>query len=508
MPNPPPLGAIAAGIRYQVRFFWRMALPMLMPVPRVAKVVMEHRGIDAVDDVVVYYASPGENDRGRRISLDLHQLKFHVAQSGYVDEDVLVDPAWAGTKSPMLSRLAGAWKQTVASHPNARLKLVTNWPWRHDSPIAKHIRDGGSLSDEFLSASSRTKIGKVRSSWKTACSLSDGDFLAFLRSVRFATSAVSQDDAEQWLDALCQAAGLVPARAGVDYSAYDDLGKRLIESGRTEHTPESLRELVEAERLLAQKDQPFSSTFAVRSFTRFVPPVETEAACVVDMADLFDGRRPLQAETWSTDVPARLEAALPSVEALRQPVQVAIDAHLSIAWYVGHLLDPKAGIRVAIRQKTRGKGVEVWDVSCSRQPAGAPAWELATGVENELATDLAVVVSVTHDALEDAARHVRATLPAVREIVHARLPQQGHQAIVDGPHACWLADELVRLLAPKVAELRPPHVHVFPACPASLAFLLGQGGRALGPTTIYEYQFGEASRAYAPGMSTNKESAR
>jgi hypothetical protein len=53
-----------------------------------------------------------------------------------------------------------------------------------------------------------------------------------------------------------------------------------------------------------------------------------------------------------------------------------------------------------------------------------------------------------------------------------------------------------------VAELRPTHVRVFPACPASLAFLLGQGARTFGPTTIYEYEFGEASRGYCAGMTT------
>jgi hypothetical protein len=165
---------------------------------------------------------------------------------------------------------------------------------------------------------------------------------------------------------------------------------------------------------------------------------------------------------------------------------LAFDAHLSIAWYVGHLLDPKAGIGVSLRQK----------------PLGAATWDMTAHTEKEHGTDLAVVVSVTHNAFEDAVRYIRENLPTVREIVHARLPQHGHQTIVDGSHACWLADELVDLLRERASRILPRRTHVFPACPVSLAFLLGQSGRVLGPATIYEYEFGESSRGYAPGMST------
>ncbi len=48
-PTPPPIGATSAGLRYQVRCFWWHALPMLYDT-HVAKVVVEHRDIDALDD--------------------------------------------------------------------------------------------------------------------------------------------------------------------------------------------------------------------------------------------------------------------------------------------------------------------------------------------------------------------------------------------------------------------------------------------------------------------------
>lgn len=503
MGTPPPLGAISAGIRYQVRFFWRHALAMLHPDPAVAKVVLEHRGVEAVDDVVVFYNPPGVNDRGRLVSADFHQLKFHVARSGAVDHYAVLDPAWTGTKVPILLRLAEAWSEISGEHPGARLKLVTNWPWAPSSPVARLIRDGGGLSADFFTATSRSEIGRIRSAWEGACGLSAPGFRSFVEALRFSTSAVSEEDAELWLIDRCQLAGLVPVQPGVEHSPYDDLGARLIESGRTEHTPESLRALVERAGLVATNDPPFRSTFAVRSFTRFAHVPDTDGACQVDLTDLFEGRYHRSHDSWAGPIRQRLEAALSQVDALPEPVHVALDAHLSIAWYTGHLLDPKFGKQIALRQRVKGKGIEIWDVSAPRRPEGAEDW--AVKCDAGKGTDLAIVVSVTHSAEADALRYVRESLPAVGKVVFASLPNPGPQAVQDGPHARWLVDDLMRSLGVVVSDLRPAHVHLFPACPASIAFLLGQEGRLLGPTTIYEYDFGHVERRYRAGMTTNTE---
>lgn len=467
----------------------------------VTKVVVEHRSVDAVDDVVVYYAPPGLNENGTTVAVDFYQVKFHVAQTGAVDHNAVIDPGWTGTKQSLLDRFCGAWKEIRALHPTARLNLVTNWPWDPTSPLASLIRDGGRLDDKFFQAGPASKVGRVRVKWQAACGLPDNEFIAFVKSLRFSTSAVSQSDAEAWLRDRCQLAGLVPIDTGVDWSPYDDLGKRLIESGRTEHTPESLRRLVSEQRLVQASSPPFKSTFAVRSFRRFGHVPATDGACVVDLTDLFTGRWPTSENSWSGEICQRLEICLPSIQMLGQPVYLALDAHLSIAWYVGYLLDSKAGIAVVLRQPIKGKGVELWDVSEPRRPACAAGWT-STLEKVGAGHDLAVVASVTHSALTDAKAFIMAELPTVGSILYVALPELGPHVVQDGGHARWIADELVRAVGVQVAELRPERVHMFPACPASLMFLIGQEARALGPTTVYEYAFGHASRAYRPGMTT------
>lgn len=493
----PSLGAISAGIRWQVRFFWRHAIAMLVPKSPVARVAIEYRNTDAVDDVFVEYAAPGVNDRGAQVRADFFQLKYHVAQTGAVDHDAVIDPGWTGTKEPLLKRFADAWKTLHVEHPNARLQLVTNWPWDHSSAV--EVRDGGRIGETFFTKGPASKVGKIRARWEHACALSGSEFESFIRSLRFGTSGLSQDEAEVWLRDRCQLAGLVPVPPDQDHSPYDDLGKRLIESGRTEFTPESLRDLVEKQGLIATKEPPYRSTLAVRSFSKHAHVPETDGACVVDLTDLFEYRLPRDANAWQT-VRARLERRLDEVTKLPQPIHIALDSHLSIAWFAGTLFNPKCGVQVTLRQRTIGKGIELWDISAPTKPNDG-GWKLVS-VERGDGRELAVVLSATHDAIADATSFVHAALPAVGRIVHASLPTPGSQAIHNGSEARWLADELVRELTSLVASFRPTQLHVFPSCPASLAFLIGQGSEVLGPMTFYEFEFGAATRSYRAGMST------
>jgi len=86
-------------------------------------------------------------------------------------------------------------------------------------------------------------VGKIRRRWQEICGAPSAEaFADFLRALRFQTSALPLADTEAWLQDRYRLAGTRVFSA--DWSAYDDLGMRLIETGRTRHTPESLRELL------------------------------------------------------------------------------------------------------------------------------------------------------------------------------------------------------------------------------------------------------------------------
>ena len=242
------------------------------------------------------------------------------------------------------------------------------------------------------------------------------------------------------------------------------------------------------------------SSVVIRSFPPRVPDPANLALPPLDLTDLFIDRDPIHAEVWSREIPPRIAQALPALAILPQPLLLALQTHLSIAWFIGTKLTPKVGISVLLRQRTNA-GEEIWDGSIPQEPPEASRWQVSD-MELNRGDDLALVVSVTRPALADAERSIRSLALPIRHLLHVQLPEISQSAIADGSHARWLADELVRQASRLVQAHLPPRIHLFLACPAALAFLLGQQAEALGPTTVYEFPYNHPSRCYRPGMAS------
>jgi hypothetical protein len=240
------------------------------------------------------------------------------------------------------------------------------------------------------------------------------------------------------------------------------------------------------------------SLLVVRSFTPRVPDRTGLALPPLDLTDLFNGRYPCHADVWSGDIPQRVAAFLPALADLPKPLVLALQTHLSIGWYLGTLLNPKRGFSVNVSQRTNA-GEIVWDLSRAQPPDNERGWLLTEEPLNR-GQDLALVVSVTHDARLDAKRAIDTLALPIGRLAHAGLQQPGPDAVVDGGHARWLADALAMQVRELVVADPPRRLHVFAACPVGLMLLFGQRADAWGPTTVYEFAFEDGSRSYFPGM--------
>ena len=242
------------------------------------------------------------------------------------------------------------------------------------------------------------------------------------------------------------------------------------------------------------------SLVVVRSFTTRVPDPAGLALPPLDLTDLFNGRYPSHEDVWSLDIPQRVAAFWPALAYLPQPLVFALQTHLSIGWYLGTLLNPKRGFKVNVSQRTNA-GEIVWDLARAQPPNANEGW-LVTVEPLNRGQDLALVVSVTHDARVDAKRVIDTLALPIGRLAHASLTEPGPDAVVDGGHARWLADALARQVRELVVVDSPRRLHVFAACPVGLMLLFGQRADAWGPTTVYEFAFEDGSRSYFPGMAS------
>lgn len=490
----PAIGAITSGVNYQVRFFWLQALPMLVR-DGIERVEMEHHKADGVDDIVVFYSPSGKNDAGELTDVDFFQAKYHVDQRETIDSEFFTATAQSGTQKPLLERFADTWLQERENHPRCRLTFFTTWKWDTADKLLPFFKENGHLKESFLSESDGSAVGKIRQKWFIASGLSEENFKAFILRLRFYAPWSTFQIESQLRDGM-QLAGLEVPQLGQEGNRLDDLGNKFLSSGRIKWNRSELYEVLEREKLFAKIPVTRHPMLSVRSFTRFAGLGLQSGDVDIDLTDLFNGRQPYSADAWSQDIPMRLTEKLPDIAKLAQPIELALDCHLSIAWHLGMLLDSKSGIQTILRQKTNA-GTVLWEPV--RNGAAVDEWILEE--EREGNGDLIVIASLTHPAKEDVLRSLPYLDLDKGRLMHFTHPNPSNNAVRDGDHALALVTTLVTRVRDAVSKNPVSKIHLFFSAPVSFAFLLGQNSGVLGPTTAYEYGF-KGTKNYSPGASS------
>ena len=174
-----------------------------------------------------------------------------------------------------------------------------------------------------------------------------------------------------------------------------------------------------------------------------------------------------------------------------------LECHSSVAFLAGYELDRKSGAQVFPVQK--GVRKSVWKPGKSTTSTADSAWATTTSTVGS-GNDVAVVVSVSRDALADVKAYANGS-SVIGSVVDARpAAGVGQRAVVDADHAIALADSLAEV----IRAHRPQNggtTHLFIAAPNALAFFLGQHRGALGKVQLYEFDFeGERGGSYSPSI--------
>lgn len=491
----PALSAAASGIRYQIRFFWLHALPMLTD-KGVARVEMEHGKTSGVDDIAVFYTSPGKNDCGEMTDADFFQAKYHVDQRDTIDTSFFTDPTRTNTAESLIKRFADAWSNVRSEYPNCRLTFFTTWQWDSTDPLLACIKESGYLNEDFFSKGINSKVGKARKQLQRASGLDGNDFAIFAKRLRFYVPWPTFQLEGNMRDRM-QIAGLEPPPLEREYNALDGLGSRLLETGRVKWNKEELYDLLKREGLLAKSPLPRHPILSVRSFTRFSGLGLQSGDIDIDLTDLFNGRFPYSSNAWSEQIPARLGQWLSDIAVLQQPIELALDCHLSIAWNLGMLLDSKSGVQTIIRQRSNERGTELWIPTLNTEIVDE--WIMEENRDG--GKDLVVIASLTHPTKDDVLRSLPSLGLTEARIIHFTHPSPSNNAVRDGSHALSLARSLSSKIRDALSKEPCTRVHLFFSAPVSFAFLLGQNSGVIGPATVYEYDF-KGTKTYSRGMSS------
>jgi hypothetical protein len=500
------VGARTEGDVYQGLFFWRQAADLLRPNSLVERVILEHDDAEGVDDVAVFYRQPGVNAGGWQVSADYFQLKYHVDNRDAYSADALIDPSFINAKTSLLQRFHKAYAHlSKQERVPFRLHLASNWRWKDDDKIASLLREfDGELPPKFFEDGPNGDLGKIREKWSTHLNLDAKAFAAFARTLRFQLDHFGRRDFKAYVYATLEAAGLRTPSADRAACPYESLVQQFLMSGQHSFDEAAFRALCQKEGLLVQVGAKPTRPFAigVRSFMRFAERLESEVDELVCVSSNFEGRHLAQGGSWDASA-ARVLAFLSDHDRrarLRAAESViALECHGSFALLAGWELSRNSGVKVAPLQKPT---LDVWRPA--ENAAAWPSWAAAQTIEkNPNAVDVAICLSVTHDARGDVEAYLASTdAPLVRYLV-VLSPEGGPspQSIKDANHAYQLAQALPALLT-SARPNRTARAHVFFACPNALMFFIGQHREALGRLELYEFDFGlERDGSYRHSLS-------
>ncbi|MFN5485942.1 MAG: SAVED domain-containing protein [Bradyrhizobium sp.] len=491
------------GDTFQARLFWWHAARLLDPDSPVARVAFE-TGPKSFDDIWVEYdpVRSALDHYGEPLLREHMQCKWHVTPDSY-GYSHLVDPEFINANArSLLQRARDAQLAYARSGAGGRLKRVTNWRLARNDPLRAMVgnRSGAVRLDRlFGSLTDNSKAGAVRKAWRDHLGINEDELRILARTLAFGEATDTLDALRDNLDILFGLVGLRRIPANQSAFPYDDLVFQWMAQGRLEFDRSSFRAVCAREGLLGPaQDGP--RIYGVKSFEHAFDRLEERCHAVLDLVPAFDERYIRSDGDWEATLYPALRTFLEAAARDHLRLRLALDAHVTLAFAAGSIINIKSGRAVELDQ--RGTSRRIWAADDMDRD---PQWPTLVAEHLELRpdqTDLAVAIGLTHDVSADVRRYCESVLPTVgRLLILKPSTGSGAQSVACGRHAFELADgasTAIRTARPNQAGF----AHLFVAAPNAFTFFLGQRRTALGPVRLYEFDFdGGRGRSYMPALT-------
>ncbi|WP_439233976.1 SAVED domain-containing protein [Klebsiella quasipneumoniae] len=496
--------AVVAGWQghdYQARLFWYYA-SFLKDRSRtdVIEVSYEADAPKAFDDVVAKYHPPRPGYGSERIAADYFQIKYHVVSGGRFGFEDMVDPGFINAQSTSLLQRLREAKQIAP--PNSAFILVTTDTIKDGDPLGKiHQNTDGSLDLNKLAVgkTDKSEMGKVRKLWREHLGLgNDEELYKVLRGFRIESPSLSLERLRSNVNLQFKFVGMIPCETNSDFR-YDGLIRTLKGQGKYQFNRTQFEEMCLAERLLQSSPPDEHRAVALRSYRD--GPFETLDASpenTLSLLQYFEGRFPAPGIEWMDSIlPVVTEFLVTIRQAERgNRIRLFLDVHTSIAMLAGKCLGAKSNVAVEIVQKGKIE-TSVWSANDGGEihPTISNIETLCDG------QDIAIVLSITRNALLDAREYIETNLPEVGRILHFT-PEAGYgfQSITSGAHASALAEFVADAFSAARVKVKA-NVHIFSAAPNAVNFYIGQQTDFMGSCIFYEFDFNrQRDGSYIPSF--------
>jgi len=354
------------------------------------------------------------------------------------------------------------------------------------------------LDGLFGTKTDASTTGAIRKLWRDHLEIDDAELRLLTRTLALHTDSSSLDDHREYLDAHFENRGLRRVPPNQSSFVYDDVAFQWMAQGRLEFTRNDFREACRRENLLAQ-DGRSHVVFGVKSFEHAFDRLEDRCTSVLNLLSHFDDRAIRDQQDWTGSLYPKLKDFLLGSARNEQNLRLILDAHITLAFAAGSVLNIKSGRAVEIEQRTIGH--QVWHAADMPHDSTWPSWQFNVEKIADQPGEIAIAVSLTHEITLAVKTHIKQSLPGISTLLIAR-PScgPGSRAVTCGRHAFELAEKLAQRLNAERLE-SPTITHLFIAAPNGFTFFLGQRQPSFGRTTLYEYDFeGTVGGGYKPSL--------
>lgn len=274
------VAARLSGDDYQHLYAWQFALELFMPKKNVRMVTVEDALAGSVDDITV------QHEEGTQEPDCFYQIKYHVDYRGEYSTAELIKSKPGYTS--LLEKFWNTWKMLVQQNPQrvVLLHLVSNWTWDAQDKLKSCISGVDvALTDEFFSATPKTDVGKLRLQWQTKLGVSDTEFFAFCRCLRFRLGFDCSDELEKRVSERMENLGLKFDTSALKIAV--GIVREWIKKGKQVLTRAELEESIKSHDLYLPKES--ERCVALYLTTIKAQKFDIEPDYVIDWRDYFVG---------------------------------------------------------------------------------------------------------------------------------------------------------------------------------------------------------------------------
>ena len=229
-------------------------------------------------------------------------------------------------------------------------------------------------------------------------------------------------------------------------------------------------------------------TLGIRSYLRGATEVSPE--CLLDLTDNFNGRIKKEDKDWMRDVVHAMKGFFSTHINSEEKYQILIDAHPTIAFAAGRILDSKAGINIVPIQKTI-HGIEIWKEDRGDEE-DYPTFVEEHEVIDDTLSSIAVIFNITRDIDQDAKEYISHDVGSIGQIVIFKFEGQPlcNRSVVNGEHCLQLVGQTTSIIHKYMRRGKTSVIHFFVAAPNAFMFYLGRFSRGFGTCQLYDFDFG------------------